>query len=46
MELEKLSTSSLLTNESLNEGGVSDPIKCHCGLEYNVELGRDAMGAR
>ncbi|EMS45578.1 hypothetical protein TRIUR3_26172 [Triticum urartu] len=26
--------------------GVSDPIKCHCGLEYNVELDRDAMGAR
>ncbi|KAL6843235.1 hypothetical protein ACP4OV_026948 [Aristida adscensionis] len=22
---------------------VSDPIKCHCGLEYTVELGREAM---
>ncbi|XP_044440248.1 uncharacterized protein [Triticum aestivum] len=26
--------------------GVSDPIKCCCGLEYNVELGGESMGVR
>lgn len=26
--------------------GVSDPIKCRCGLEYNVELGGETMGVR
>ncbi|KAI5014409.1 hypothetical protein ZWY2020_055799, partial [Hordeum vulgare] len=26
--------------------GVSDLIKCYCGLDYNVELGRDTMVAR
>ncbi|XP_048543546.1 uncharacterized protein LOC125522538 isoform X3 [Triticum urartu] len=35
-----------LEEQIIKMKGVSDPIKCCCGLEYNVELGGESMGVR